>query len=397
MLKREYYLKQIRGFYNSKDLVKIIYGIRRSGKSVILEQIIEELKKDGVDEEHIIFINFEEIENIELRDYLKFNDYVKSKVKDKKTYYLFVDEVQYLDKFEMVINSLRVKNNFSIFITGSNSSVTFKEVSSLLSGRYVSFKITPLSYFEYLEITKKKKSFDSFKEYINYGGLPEVYSFDNNGKIRYLNDVLNSIILKDVVEKYNVRDISLFNLILNYLIDTNGREISINNISNYLKSIKRNAGNDTIYKYISYLYNCFIFSEVKKYDVHGKNILKNSSKCYLTDLGLGNIRRSNNDSYFYICMETTIYNELIRRNYEVYYSNDSSSEVDFIAKKDDEIIYIQVCKDLSDDETRTRELKSLNLIKDNYKKVILTLDDNSYNTDGIVIINLLDFLCNKEL
>ena len=238
MLLRENYLKKIRGFYNS-DLIKILVGIRRCGKSIILEQIRNELRTEyKVDSEHIIFINFEFIEFEELLDYRKLNCYIKDKIKDDKKYYLFLDEVQNVDAFEKVVNSLRATvKNLSIFLTGSNSKMLSDELSTVLSGRYVLFRIYPLSYKEYISLTNRDGyDLNSFWDYANWGGLPNRCEFNNTTDIKnYLHSVYDSIILRDVVRRLNLKDTFLFDLILQYLIETMGREFSSENIINYLK------------------------------------------------------------------------------------------------------------------------------------------------------------------
>ena len=249
MLKREIYLSRIRGFYDS-DLVKILVGIRRCGKSVILRQIVEELKEKGISDSHIIYINFEFVEYEELQDYKKLNNYIKGKITDNKLYYIFLDEVQNVNKFEKVVNSLRASlKNVSIFITGSNSRLLSEELSTVLSGRYVSFRINPLSYKEVLELLGKVNSTDEiFEDYMKWGSLPNRFDFKKEEAIKnYLYGVFDSIILRDVVERLKIRDISLFNLILQYVIDTIGREFSAENIMNFLKNEGRDVSTLTIY------------------------------------------------------------------------------------------------------------------------------------------------------
>ena len=235
MLLREKYLTEIDGFIDS-DLVKILVGIRRCGKSVILNQIMDKLRLKGILEDHIIYINFEYVEYEELTDYKKLNSYVKENIVDKNKYYLFLDEVQLVDKFEVVVNSLRASlSNISIFITGSNSKLLSNEISSILSGRYVLFKINPLSYKEYIEFTKKDGlSEEVFWDYAKWGGLPNRCNFSNVNDIKnYLLSVYDSIILRDVVQRIGIKDISLFNLLLEYIVDTMGREFSASNIVNF--------------------------------------------------------------------------------------------------------------------------------------------------------------------
>ena len=281
MLLREDYLSKIRGFYDS-DLIKILVGIRRCGKSVILNQIIEELKgKRKIDEEHIIFINFEFIEFEDLLDYKKLNKYIKDKIKDNKIYYLFLDEIQNVDNFEKVVNSLRASiKNISIFFTGSNSKMLSDELSSVLSGRYVLFNINPLSYKEYVSLTNKNgKDLDTFWDYAKWGGLPNRCEFTNEIDIKnYLYSVYDSIILRDVVKRLNLKDTVLFDMILQYLIETAGREFSADNIIKYLDKENKKISNETLYKYIDALCKALILKKVYRYDIAGKGVLKTLNK-----------------------------------------------------------------------------------------------------------------------
>lgn len=292
MLKREIYLSKIRGFYDS-DLVKILVGIRRCGKSVILSQIMEELKERKIDDSHIIYINFEFIENEELQDYKVLNKYIKDRIKDDKIYYVFLDEVQNVDKFELVVNSLRASlTNISIFITGSNSKLLSEEISTVLSGRYVLFNINPLNYKEYVEITNKNPNEENtFWDFVQWGGLPNRTQFTDENNIKdYLHSVFDSIILRDVVSRLGLKDIVLFNLILQYIVDTIGREFSAKNIINFLKSEGREISTITLYNYLEALCKALIIKKIYRYDIHGKAILKTLNKYYVTDLGIAQIK-----------------------------------------------------------------------------------------------------------
>ena len=340
MLLREDYLSNIRGFYDS-NLIKILVGIRRCGKSVILNKIIEELKeKRKIDEKHIIFINFEFIEFEELLDYKKLNKYIKDKIKDNKIYYLFLDEIQNVDNFEKVVNSLRASiKNISIFLTGSNSKMLSDELSSVLSGRYVLFNINPLSYKEYVSLTNKDgKDLDTFWDYAKWGGLPNRCEFTNEIDIKnYLHSVYDSIILRDVVKRLNLKDTVLFDMILQYLIETAGREFSADNIIKYLDKENKKISNETLYNYIDALCKALILKKVYRYDIAGKGVLKTLNKYYATDLGIAQIKNNNPEFKSYVVLENIVYNELINRNYEVYIGKTKNGEVDFLAKKDGNI------------------------------------------------------------
>ena len=400
MLLREDYLSKIRGFYDS-DLIKILVGIRRCGKSVILSQIINELKeKRKVLENHIIFINFEFIEFEVLLDYKKLNKYIKDKVQDDKMYYLFLDEVQNVDQFEKVINSLRASiKNISIFLTGSNSKMLSDELSSVLSGRYVLFNINPLSYQEYVTLTNKNgKDLNTFWDYAKWGGLPNRCEFTDETDIKnYLHSVYDSIILRDVVKRLNLKDTILFDKILQYLIETTGREFSADNIIKYLNKENKNISNETLYNYIDALCKALIIKKVYRYDIAGRGVLKTLNKYYVTDLGIAQIKNNNPEFRKYVVLENIVYNELINRNYEVYIGKTKNGEVDFLAKKDGNIKYFQVTYEMKDNEsTIEREFGALKSIEDNYPKYVLSLDKIDLSRDGIIHLNLIDFLLDKE-
>ena len=400
MLLREDYLSKIRGFYDS-DLIKILVGIRRCGKSVILNQIIEELKEQrNVDEEHIIFINFEFIEFEDLLDYKKLNKYIKDKIKDNKIYYLFLDEVQNVDEFERVVNSLRASiKNISIFLTGSNSKMLSDELSSVLSGRYVLFNINPLSYKEYVLLTNKDGyDLDTFWDYAKWGGLPNRCEFTNIIDIKnYLHSVYDSIILRDVVKRLNLKDTILFDMILQYIIETAGREFSADNIIKYLENENKKISNETLYNYIDALCKALIIKKVYRYDIAGKGVLKTLNKYYATDLGIAQIKNNNPEFKNYIILENIVYNELINRNYEVYIGKTKTGEVDFLAKKDGNIKYFQVTYEMKDNiDTIEREFGAFKKIEDNYPKYVISLDKVDLSRDGIIHLNLIDFLLSED-
>lgn len=398
MLKRELYLSQIRGFYHS-DLVKILVGIRRCGKSVILNQIIEEIKEEGVDDNHIININFEFIEFEELRDYKKLNVYIKSKITDQNMYYIFLDEIQNVNRFEDVVNSLRASlKNISIFITGSNSKLLSDELSTVLSGRYVLFHIYPLSYKEFIALTEKDPyDEDSFWNYARWGGLPNRCEFSNETDIKnYLYSVFDSIILRDIVKRLKLQDTTLFDLLLQYLIDTAGREFSSENVIKYLEKENRKISTETLYTYVSALCKALILQRVYRYDVHGKAVLKTLNKYYVTDLGIAQIKHNNTSFKNFLILENVVYNELKVRGYEIYIGKTKSGEIDFVIKKDGNIKYIQVSYGLNSPEVIEREFGAFKTISDHYPKYVISLDQEDYSQDGVKHINLIDFLMSDE-
>lgn len=397
MLRRELYLSRIRGFYDS-DLVKILVGIRRCGKSVILKQIMNELQEKGIDDEHIIYINFELIEYEDLQDYKELNKYIKSKIVDKKKYYIFLDEIQKVEKFEDVVNSLRASiDNISIFITGSNSKLLSNELSTVLSGRYVLFNIYPLSYKEFIELTgKDEKNEETFWNFIKWGGLPNRAQFSDETNIKdYLHSVLDSIILRDVVERLGLKDTILFDLLLQYLVDTTGREFSAENVVNYLKNEGRSVSTDTIYQYLDALCKALMVRKIYRYDIHGKAILKTLNKYYMTDLGIAQIKNNNFEINKCFAIENVVYNELLQRGYEVYIGKTKKGEVDFIATKTGEKLYIQVAYLLSDDKVIKREFGAYDDVPDNYPKYVLSLDKIDFSQNGIIHKNIIDWLVEK--
>lgn len=400
MIKRNMYLDKIRDFYNEKSLIKIIYGLRRSGKSIILTQIIDELQENGIDEDHIIYINFESLDYSDIKNAKDLDKYIKSFVKDKKTYYIFLDEIQKVDDFEKGINSLRITNKFSIFITGSNSKMTFMELSTDLSGRYVSFRVCPLTFKEVIELTNTKKEdyekllFDVFE----WGTLPQRFSFkDENPKLNYISDVYDSILLKDVIERMNIKDITSFNKILQYILEIEGREFSSGNVLKYLKQEYKEISTETLYNYIEALCSTFMINRVYRYDVHGKEVLKTLNKFYASDLGIKKIKKNNKEINFSTCLENLVYNELIVRGYEVFVGKTRKGEVDFIAIKNKEFKYIQVCLYLNNEETIQREFGAYDCINDNYPKYVISLDKDDFSKNGIKHINAIDFFLSDSL
>ncbi len=399
MVKREQYLKKIRGFYNETSLIKVIYGLRRSGKSVLLTQIIDEIKKNNVKEDHIIYINFESLDYLFIKNAKDLDKYLKEQVKDNDIYYIFLDEIQNVENFEKGINSLRITGNFSIFITGSNSRLTFVELSSVLSGRYVSFKVNPLSFKESVSITDTKKDnyetllYDIFEK----GSLPQRFLFKNeNDVINYITDVYNSIVLKDVIERIGIKDVTSFNKILQYLLNTEGKEFSALNIQEYLKKEGNEISSQTLYTYLDTLCSVFIINKVYRYDIKGKSILKTLNKYYVSDLGIKRIKTTSEDTNYSILFESLVYNELINKGYEVFVGKTNNGEIDFVAKKDKQIKYVQVSLYLSSLDTIKREFGAFDSIKDNYPKYIISLDKENLSKNGIIHINAFKFFMDDD-
>ena len=398
MLIREKYLSRIRNFYHTESLIKIIYGMRRSGKSVILKQIMDEIIKSGVNEDNVIYINFESLKYDFIKDGKDLYNYIESLKINKNKYYVFLDEIQKVEEFEIGINSLRITDNYSIFITGSNSRMTLLELSTDLSGRYVSFRINPLTFKEVVQLTNTKKKdyenllYDIFK----WGGLPQRFLFTNDeDKLNYLSSVYDSIILKDIVERLGIKDIASFNKVLQYMLDTETREFSRDNVIEYLKREYHEIANDTLYNYLEAFSTMFIMNKVYRYDVHGKNILKTLNKFYANDLGIKQIKTNNEEINYSVALENIVYNDLIGKGYKVFIGKTKKGEIDFIASKNNKFKYIQVCFDLSDESTRIREFSAFDDIDDN-NKYIITLTKKDYSTDDVKQINIFDFLMNDE-
>ena len=399
MLKREYYLNKIRDFYNVNSLIKVLCGLRRSGKSVILKQIIDEIQTNEIKEDHIIYINFESLDYANITNAIELNNYIKSFVKDKKTYYVFLDEVQKVVEFEKAINSLRITDQFSIFITGSNSKMTFLELSTDLSGRYVSFRVNPLSFKEVVEFTNTKEEnyLELLLDIFEWGTLPQRFTFDNKeSRENYIRDVYDSILLKDVVDRLGITDITSFNKILQYVLETETREFSATNVLDYLERNNNKVATDTLYKYLDALCSTFIVNRVYRYDINGKNVLKSLNKFYATDLGVKKIKTNSKEVNYSQAFENMIYNELINKGYEVYIGKTPKGEIDFIASKDKNIKYIQACYDLSNEETRDREFRAFDNIDDNYPKYVISKDSEDYSQRGIKHLNIFDFLMNDD-
>lgn len=398
MIKREKYLKKIRGFYE-QDLIKVITGIRRSGKSTLLNQIIDELKDNGIEEDKIIYINFEDIDMSFIKEDKDLNEYIKNKIKGKEKYYLFFDEIQNVKDWEKAVNSFKATKNVSIFITGSNSNLLSGELATLLAGRYVSFRIQPFSFKEVLEIKQLKNNElieTEFEEYMKWGGMPQRFSFKDELEIKnYLMDLYDSIVIKDIVSRYKVKDVELLNRILEYLMSTPAQQFSVTNIVNYLKSENRNCSNETIYNYLTYITNSFIMNKAKRYDIKGKKVLNSNDKYYLTDLGLGQVKSTNKTKGIGSVLENIVYNELIDRGYEVLVGKSDFSEIDFIASYFDEKIYIQVAYILADESVVEREFGAFKAIDDNYPKYVLTMDKTNFSQNGIIHKNIIDWLLEK--
>lgn len=399
MIKREQFLKKIRPFYNS-DLIKVLIGIRRCGKSVLLKQIISELKENHVKNSNIIYLNFEDLEYSFIKNEMDLHNFIKEKVNNKQKYYLFFDEIQNVENFEKAINSFRATMNCSIFITGSNGKLLSGELSTHLSGRYVSFKIMPFSFKEMCNIKKIKNDSvkdSDFMEYLNYGGMPQRFLMENEEMTKvYLRDLYNSIVLRDIIQRSNLKKIDILNRIIEYLVQSTSQTFSARSISKFFKSDNRNISTETIYHYLEYITSSLIINKAMRYDIQGKRILTRSDKYYLTDPGFSKINKTDFKTDIGAMIENIIFNELIHRGYEVYIGKTHKGEVDFIAIDGDKKFYYQVAYLLADNETVEREFGAYKGIEDNYPKFVLSLDKHDFSRNGIRHRNIIDFLLEEH-
>ena len=391
MVKRENWLKKIRPFYEN-ELVKVLIGIRRCGKSVILKQIRDEI---GSDDSHKIFINFEDLQFSALCDEINLYNYIKSKITDSQKYYLFFDEIQNVLNFEKAVNSLRLLNT-SIFITGSNAKLLSGELATLLSGRYVSFRIMPFCFAESLEIQKIEKADDNaLMDYIRWGGMPQRFSIQNEEERRiFLSDLYDSIVLKDIISRYKVQNVDLLNRIVTYLSVNRAQIFSGTSIVNFLKSENRECSKETLYNYLSYITNSCVMNKARRYDIHGKKLLSTLEKYYLTDISFARLHSQKID--IGASLENIVYNELICRGYEVQTGVLKNAEVDFIAQKGSEKKYFQVCYLLASEETQKREFGAFDSVGDYYPKFVLSTDHFDFSQNGIIHKNIIDWLLEGE-
>lgn len=401
LIKRAIYLNKVRPYMN-KNIIKVISGIRRCGKSTILQQIIQDLKEDGIKDENIILINFELRRYFHIKTITQLDELINDLVKNKseKNYLLF-DEIQEVENWEKLINSYLAEENYDIYITGSNAKLLSGELSTYLTGRFVEIRIYPFSFLEFLDYKKiDYERFDKeelFKEYLKYGGMPSALEFQENEKIQYLTDLYNSIILKDIVKRNEIRDIDLLDRIIQYVMANIGQTFSANSIVKYLKKNKVSVSVNTIYNYLSYIEEACLINKVKRENIIGKKILNHSEKFYLVDQGFREAIYGNNEKDIGQTLENIVYIELLRRGYNVTIGKFRDKELDFVCKKGEKIIYIQVSYILSENNTVQREFEPLLKIQDNYPKYVITMDRFDRSQDGIKHINLMDFLMENEL
>lgn len=398
MIKRETYMRRIRPFIGS-ELVKVMTGIRRCGKSVMLELIKEELKNNGVPEANIISINFEDMRYTHLLTAKALHDEIIMRAQDiSGKVYLFFDEIQEVTDWEKCINSFRVEFDCDIYITGSNAKLLSGELATNLGGRYVEFTIYPFSFSEFTELYKEifpgAQPQEYFQKYLLFGGMPYLANlrYAEEPCRQYLTDVFNSVQLKDIVKRNKIRDVDLLERILSYIIANVGTTFSATSISKFFKSEKRNVAPETILNYIRHCTDAYLFYPVKRQDLQGKQILASSEKYYIADHGVreavfgGNMRDIN------LILENIVFMELLRRGYNVTVGKTGNLEIDFIAEKHGEKIYVQVCYLLASQETIEREFGVYDNVNDNFPKYVVSLDEFDMSRNGIKHCNIRNFL-----
>ena len=407
MIERKEYLQKLIQ-WKDEQVIKVVTGMRRCGKSTLLMQYQDYLKSIGVEDGQIIAINFEDLEYEELCEYKVLYDYLKERLLSDKTTYIFLDEIQKVPQFEKVVDSLYIKSDTDIYITGSNAYMLSGELATLLSGRYVEISMLPFSFQEYCQLNRKPQE-DAFADYMKFGGLPLVASMkDAPDKIdTYLEGIYNTVIIKDIEDRQKrqseisgrrkVTDIGLMKTVATYRASVLGSPVSIRGITNYLISSGRKISPNTVNDYLETLTESFLFYPAERFDIAGKQILTGNKKYYMADLGIRNhiLPRKKYDLGFSI--ENVVFFELLRRGYKVAVGKYQNTEVDFVVEKQGAFTYIQVTAEMMTKDTFDREMKPLYAIRDNYEKIVLTLDKLTLgNYDGIRVIHVLDWLLKSE-
>lgn len=401
MIERTEYLEKLKRF-KDKDLIKVITGIRRCGKSTLFELFIKYLKENGIADDQIIKINLEDI-SFNFADYKELYDYVNKQIDSDRQYYVFLDEVQNVPKFQKAVDSLYIKKNVDVYITGSNAYLLSGELATLLSGRYIEIKMLPLSFKEYLSAFNNtdKSRYEYFLEYMRNGGMPgniPILQDNPNDLDTYLEGIFTTIVYKDVITRNNINDKMLLESVLKFIYDSIGSPISTKKISDTLTSKGLSTSNHTVERYISAFIESFLVYKAERFDVKGKNLLARDYKYYAVDSGLRSyLLGKRADSDMGHILENVVYLELLRRGYKVYVGKVDDLEIDFVAKNRDGLKYYQVALTVRDEKVLDRELRSLQKTGDHYPKYLITLDlDLESDYDGIKKINVIDWLLNDE-
>lgn len=398
-INRPRYIEKIKQFID-KPIIKVLTGMRRVGKSTLLNIIKDELLSQ-VPTENKFYLNFESIEFLNIDNAKLLWNYLQPLLKNRTgKIYLFFDEIQLVNGWEQLINGLRVDLDCDIYLTGSNSMVTSGELATLLAGRYIEFEIQAFTFSEFIEIFRSSNLSNEilFEKFVQLGGMPFLkhFNLEESPSFEYLGDVYNTVLVKDVLQYNNIRDVDVFERILNYVTENIGHIFSANSIKNYLKNENRNISVDTILNYLEYCHKAFIIKKGPRYDILGKKILKVEEKYYLTDHGFRSARGFSNTKDIERTLENIVYTELISRGYEVKIGRIKELEIDFIAKKLDKLYYYQVSYILGNEETRKREFRVYSLVQDNFPKYVLSMDRIDFSSNGIIHKNIIDFLLEVE-
>ena len=399
-LKRETYLSQIRPYYEA-DLIKVITGVRRSGKSVLLESIRDELIENGINNDHIIYINLEDMDYEYILTASDLNSEIKNHINDKSKYYIFLDEIQHVIGFEKALASFRASLNVSLFVTGSNSALLSGEMATLLTGRTVEFEILPFSFYEmkeYYELNNKSFNDDLFFEYLKWGGFPLRFDFTDEPSIkRYITNLYEGIINRDIVTRRSKINQKTFKDISLYILSNAGKEFSAENVMEYYnRTSKEKISSRTIYNYLDKMKKAYLLHGVSRYNLVGKASLTNREKYYATDMGFRTINTNTinyEDTFF---LENIVYNELLSQGFTVFTGKTYKSEIDFVAIKNSKKCFIQVSYLLSDQKTIQREFGAFSPISDASPNYVISLDKIDLSHDGISHINMIDFLLHRK-
>ena len=391
MVKRKLYLDKLKKL-KDKQIIKVITGVRRCGKSTLLKQFKEYLLNEcNVSDDQIIFINFEDLAYEDLLDYKSLYRYITERISDDKMNYIFLDEIQSVENFQKTVDSLFIKSNVDLYITGSNAHLLSGELATLLSGRYIEISILPLSFAEYYELIGGDQR-TAWQKYFKYGGFPYAVSLDDDIRNDYLSGIYHTVLLKDIVTRKKVQDVMLLESVVKFLFDNIGNMVSSKKISDSLISNGRKTTSVTVENYINALTESFVLYKTGRYDVKGKQHLKSLEKYYLVDVGLRRLLIGDKNADIGHLLENIVYLELIRRGYHVNIGKLGDLEIDFVAERGGEKIYYQVAASVLSPDTFQREITPLKKITDNYPKFIISMDEISMNEDGIKQIYILDFL-----
>ena len=396
MIKRKFYLEKIVKLIDTED-IKVITGVRRCGKTVLLKQIIDELENRGIASENIIYMSFESSKYKNIRNDDDFDEFIFSKTNNLNgKIYLLFDEIQKVKNWEVSLNSYRVDLECDIYITGSNSQLLSGELATLISGRYISINMLPFSFKELIqyhdEMHENIDEIKLFEQYLSYGGFPGLLNYENEEKEKYLYDLYSTIVLNDILYKNKVKDLDLLERLMEFMISNIGQLFSANSISKYIKNENRKTTPHTIINYMDYARNAFIFYQIKRENIKQKRKLLISDKYYLVDSGFYFIFNGSTQRNWGQLLENIVFLELIRQGYSITIGKIQDLEVDFVCRKANQIKYIQVSQSILDENTRKREFKSLEKISDSYPKYVISMDSFDFSANGIIHLNIIDFL-----